>query len=69
MTTKDKLTAQWASECGYISKITDMRGQVVAMNNCKATFIRYCEMQKASATRQGFHDSATYIQHCIDDLS
>lgn len=58
----------WVAECTYISNVTDKRGNVPEMNRDKATFIRYCEMQQASATRAGFHDTAEYIGHCLDDL-
>ena len=59
---------EWQAECRYISDVTDKKGNVPEMNNDKATFIRYCEMQLADAERQGFYDTATYIQHCLDDL-
>jgi hypothetical protein len=59
---------EWAQECSYIARVTDKRGNVPEMNHDKATFIRYCEMQRDAATRDGQDDSAQYIQHCIDDL-
>lgn len=59
----------WAQECSYIAKVTDKGGRAREMNNDKATFIRYCTMQRDTAARQGFDDSAQYIQHCIDDLT
>lgn len=58
----------WSNECLYISRVTDQRGKVREMNYDKQTFISYCEMQRDEATRQGRHDSAQYIQHCLDDL-
>ena len=67
----------WSQECDYISNVTDkclrtpLGAQHSAMRNFgydKACFISYCEMQRDSATRDGKHDSATYIQHCLDDL-
>jgi hypothetical protein len=58
----------WREECNYISDVTDKRGNVKEMNYDKATFVRYCEMQRDVATREGFHDTAQYIQHCLDDL-
>jgi hypothetical protein len=60
--------SQWVEECKYISDVTDKRGNVREMNNDKSTFIRYCEMQRAAAEREGFFDTALYIQECIDDL-
>lgn len=59
---------EWVAECAYISDVTDKRGNVREMNYDHATFLRYCEMQRDRATREGMHDSAQYIQHCIDDL-
>ena len=64
-----KTDFEWQSETRYISDVTDKCGIVPEMNNDKATFIRYCEMQKAAAEKDGFHDAATTIQHCIDDLT
>lgn len=67
----------WASECDYISKVTDVaRGlrtpdeafNLSNFNYDRSAFIRYCIMQRNAAERQGHSDSATYIQHCIDDL-
>jgi len=63
-----KTAHQWAIECAYISNTTDRKGMVSEMNNDTPTFIWYCEMQRDAATREGFHDSASYIQHCINDL-
>jgi hypothetical protein len=62
-------TLLWQQECIYIARVTDVRGNVPEMNHDCATFVRYCEMQRDAATREGFHDSAQYIQHCIDDLT
>lgn len=59
----------WVAECDYIARVTAVRGNVREMNHDRETFIRYCEMQRDAATRAGFHDSATYIQECIDDLA
>lgn len=58
----------WREECNYIAAVTDKKGRVPAMNNSTATFRRYCEMQRNTAEREGFFDTATYIQECIDDL-
>lgn len=59
---------EWVAECVYIARVTDLGGAVKEMNNDRATFVRYCEMQRDAATRDGRDDSAQYIQHCIDDL-
>jgi hypothetical protein len=59
---------EWCAECTYISRVTDVRGNVPEMNHDVATFIRYCEMQQEAATREGFHDTATYIGECLDDM-
>lgn len=58
----------WREECNYIAAVTDKKGRVPAMNNSTAVFRRYCEMQRNTAEREGFFDTATYIQECIDDL-
>lgn len=65
---RERSAFDWSQECAYISRVTDARGNVKEMNFDKATFIRYCEMQRDAAARAGRHDSAEYIQHCIDDL-
>lgn len=59
---------EWSQECDYISRVTDKQGRVREMGYSRDTFIAYCEMQRECATRDGRHDSATYIQHCLDDL-
>ena len=64
-----KTDFDWARECEYISDVTSKQGRVKEMNNDQRVFLRYCEMQRDCATRDGKHDSATYIQHCIDDLT
>ena len=64
-----KTDFEWREECNYIDRVADKKGAVSAMNNDKATFIRYCEMQRDSATRDCQHDAATHIQHVLDDLS
>ena len=63
---------EWREECVYIG---DTTASVIAgtdpltnFNGSKECFIRYCKMQRDSAEREGFHDTAQYIQHCIDDL-
>ena len=62
---------EWREECNFISDATDKarNGRVSrAFNFDPECFKRYCEMQRDSATREGFHDTAQYIQHCLDDL-
>jgi len=58
----------WAQECKRIDTAAVHRGRIKAMNYDPAVFIRYCEMQRDQAERTGFYDSATYIQHVIDDM-
>lgn len=61
----------WREECNYINEQADpyrRRGWGPSEFENKAQFLRYCTMQRNSATREGFHDTAQYIQHCIDDL-
>lgn len=58
----------WREECNYIDRVTLIQGYVPEMNYDKETFIRYCEMQRDTAKRDGFFDTETYIQCCIDDL-
>lgn len=60
---------EWTQECAYIARVTNVRGNVSEMNYDLPTFLRYCEMQRDVAAREGFHDTALYIQECIDDLT
>ena len=60
--------SDWVAECRYIASVTDRSGDVREMSHDAATFLRYCEMQRNFAERQGFNDAALYIQECIDDL-
>lgn len=59
---------EWRQECIYISNLLTKRGKVPEMNYDLATVARYCSVQRDAAEREGFHDSAQYIQHCIDDI-
>lgn len=66
---------EWQEECRYIQGATDAllsKGarcpQMSSFNYDRACFTRYLVMQRDSATREGFHDSAQYIQHCLDDI-
>jgi len=72
-----KTDFEWTQECAYISNITDkcmhtpdgVQHRVMhGFNYDKEFLIRYCDMQRQCATRDGKHDSATFIQHCINDL-
>ena len=58
----------WQNECEYISQITDKKGYVSEFNCDAEVFIRYCEMQRNQAKRDGVFDAMEYIQHCIDDM-
>jgi hypothetical protein len=62
---------EWVDECKYIAEQAEpfVRGYGPSEYEDKAQFLRYCTMQRNSAAREGFHDSAQYIQHCIDDLA
>lgn len=64
---------EWREECVYIQETTDgvLAGTdpLTAFNGDRSCFVSYCEMQRNSATREGFHDVAQYIQHCMDDLA
>lgn len=66
-----KTALEWSKECTYIS---DQTQQVKAgfpgkeFNYDTNCFRRYCLIQKALSKRQGFLDSAEYIQHCLDDI-
>lgn len=68
----------WSRECDYISKTTDdaLHGSasfksaaLASFNGDLACFQRYCEMQRDCATRDGKHDAAEYIVHCLDDIA
>ena len=62
------LAQEWKEECAYISRVTDLRGEVKEMGNDRGTFITYCRMARAKAMQQRCYDSAVYIEHCIDVL-
>jgi hypothetical protein len=73
-----KTDFEWSHECDYIAIVTNdaltgspvFKARALAnFNGDLAVFLRYCEMQRDCATRDGKHDSAEYIQHCIDDLT
>jgi hypothetical protein len=66
MVTKD--ANAWREECNYIDRVAGKKGKVSEMGFHLETFITYCEMQRDVATKHGFHDTAQYIQHVIDDM-
>ena len=68
-----KTELDWVAECNYISDLTQLFKRIGKralrnFNKDLPCFLRYCEMQKNSADKAGFYDSAEYIQSCIDDL-
>lgn len=64
--------SEWREECVYISETTTSAlaatDPLTLFNGNPSCFVRYCEMQRDTATREGFDDTAQYIQHCIDDM-
>lgn len=66
-----KNALEWKDECIYIQETYDSaRAGTDPLHNftgSPGSFMRYMYMQRDSATREGFHDSAQYIQHVIDD--
>lgn len=69
---------EWQRECDYISKVTtdctltarmERHPSMRSFNFDKACLVRYCEMQRDAASRDGQFDAATFIQSCIDDLA
>jgi hypothetical protein len=72
---------EWRQECAYISDTADRLLALAAagrVNDEWTTdtewpqldlFTAYCATMKALATRQRFHDSATYIGEILDDLT
>lgn len=68
MTLPLRTDSQWVEECQYIDRVAEKRGKVKEMNFDTETFLRYCEMQRDQAARQGRYDTAQYIDHVIDDL-
>ena len=59
---------QWVQECEYISRVTERNGKVSEFNYDPSCFARYCRMMAGKAEKQGFYDSAEYIQQCADEL-
>lgn len=61
-------TNHWREECNFCAGLAEKKGRVKAMNYDTATFVRYLEMQRDTAAREGYDDSATYLQEIIDDM-
>lgn len=61
---------EWVEECKYIAEQTEPFVNGVGPSEFEnvAQFRRYCELQRDTARREGFHDAEEYIQQCIDDL-
>lgn len=64
-----KTAEQWKTEVQWIEREADHKGRIASMNYDTPTFIRYCEMQRDAADRDGQFDAATSIQHVIDDMT
>jgi hypothetical protein len=73
-----KTDFDWSRECDYINYTTldalskwpaTIKKALANFSGDRYCLVRYCEMQRDCATRDGHHDSAQYIQHCIDDLT
>lgn len=62
----------WRTECAYISRQVDafQKDSYVAreFNGDRTVLLEYMELQRNTAENDGRFDSASYIQHCIDDL-
>lgn len=57
---------QWSAICGYVSDITDGFAQLPQAR--QASEIKQARELRDDATRTGHHDTATYLQACIDDM-
>lgn len=69
---------RWAKECGYIADVVAVAiGQLTPNEHINLTpfhydhlvLRRYAVMQRNAARREGFHDTAEYIEQCLGDLS
>lgn len=59
----------WREECNFCTRAADSKGLLKAFNYDTACFVRYLSMQRDTAERDGFHDTVTYLQHIIDDMT
>lgn len=59
-------TFKWVDECKYIEAVADSN-DLSNFNSDIECFIRYCEMQKNNAIKEGYDDAAEYIQLIIGD--
>lgn len=69
-------TAYWQEECRYIAGVLALErcgvhaSEVAVARDLRdpQVFLRYCALQRDAAALEGYHDSATYIGECMDDL-
>jgi hypothetical protein len=65
-------TIRWASCCMLVER--EVRRMECILDREKQYELRlqiidYCKHQRAMATEQGYDDTATYMQHVLDDLT
>lgn len=58
---------QWSAICGYVSDIADGFARLPQAR--QASELKQARALRDDATRAGRHDSATYLQECIDDMT
>lgn len=58
-------TMRWVHLCTFIER----QAGYVTNNAEKVELLSYCQDQLAVATAEGYDDTATYIQHVINDMN
>lgn len=59
---------RWVRVCAYVDKEAHYAKKQGTKVGYAETLIDFCSEEHAKATAEGFHDTATYLQHVIDDM-
>lgn len=60
-------TRRWVRVCAHVDKQAEY-AKLQSGEGYAEILIEYCREEQAKATAEGFDDTATYLQHVIDDM-
>lgn len=63
----ERTTADWVRVCRTVSRIADNFARIPRER--QASELKQTRALRDDATRTGHHDTATYLQECIDDMT
>ena len=67
MITLERTTAEWVRVCRTVDRVAHNFARVPRVR--QASELKKVRTLRDDATRTGHHDTATYLQECIDDMT